>query len=81
MKLDYLEKNNVKEEIIQEIKKCCNIPEIEQAVNYPKDDNSGITRFRNIVRNKQYKEIFELLLINSKKRKIKKIIKSLVLKL
>lgn len=52
MKLNYLEKNNVKEEIIQEIKKCCNIPEIEQAVNYPKDDNSGIIRFRNMVRNK-----------------------------
>lgn len=77
MKLDYLEKNNVKEEI----KKCCDIPEIEQAVNYPKDDNSGIIRFRNMIRNKQYEEIFELLLINSKKRKIKRIIKSLVFKL
>lgn len=81
MKLDYLEKNNVKEEIMQEIKKCCNIPEIEQAVNYPKDDNSGMVGFRNMVKNKQYEEILELLLINSKKRKIKRIIRSLVLKL
>lgn len=81
MKLDYLDENSVREEIMQEIKRCCNIPEIEQAVNYPKEDKSGMTGFRDMVRSKQYEEIFELLLINSKKRKIKRKIKSLILKL
>src|SRR5699024_11466758 len=42
MKLEHLMSKHCPEKILEEIEYCCNIPEIIQAVNYPKEDNSGI---------------------------------------
>lgn len=68
------------EKILEEIEYCCNIPEVIQAVNYPKEDNSGIAGFRELVKEKEYVQISDLLLQQIKKNRIKYMTKKLLMK-
>lgn len=66
---------------MQEIKRSCNLPEIQEAVNYPKEDVSGVLGFRALVQKRDYDGIYELLRIDNSKEKIKKILRKILIKL
>lgn len=80
MKLEHLMSKHCPEKILEEIEYCCNIPEIIQAVNYPKEDNSGIAGFKELVKKKEYVQISDLLLQQIKKNRIKHVIKQILMK-
>lgn len=80
MKYEYLRKIHSSEEMLDEIKYCCCIPEVVQAVNYPQNDNSGIPGFKEMMKNKQYNCILDLLSKESKKNWMKNRVKQLLLK-
>ena len=64
-----------------EIQRCCDLPEIIEAVNYPKEDTSGIAGFRNLVKEKNVDEILKLVIRSEKKSRPKRFIKKYILKL
>ena len=80
MKLEYLISKRCPEKILDEIEYCCNIPEIIRAVNYPKEDNSGIVGFKELVKNKEYAQISDLLLQQIKKNRVKNMFKHILMK-
>ncbi len=61
-----------------EIKRCCNLAPIIGAVNYPKEDTSGVAGFRELVKSKDVNGIYTLLNKQEKKNRLKTIIKRLV---
>lgn len=66
--------------VLNEIERCCSL-EIVQAVNRPKEDSTGIPGFRDLVRKKDTGGIYELLKAQSKKGRIKNIVRKIAAKL
>lgn len=81
MQFEYMDGKKQREKMLTEIERCCNIPEIREAVKYPKGDESGIPEFRNMVQNLQYAEIYNLIAEQANKRMLRTKIKHLVTKL
>ena len=71
-------KNRNREETLKEIAVCCKRPEIIEAVNYPRDDTSGVREFRELVREGRVNEIYALIESEFAKKKWKRTIKSLL---
>jgi len=67
-----------KEKILLEISRCCNISEIEEAVNYPKDDVSGVQGFRELLKKNRIEEIYSLLKEHLERTKWKKMAKRIL---
>lgn len=65
--------------IKQEIDRCCQIPQIVEAVNYDTVqfgiDNSGMAGFRELARKKNVDEIYNMLFRSVRKNKIKRYVK------
>ena len=57
--------------VAAEVERCCNIAEIVEAVNYPKDDNSGIMGFRQMVKEKDVSGIVAEIYKNANNPKVK----------
>lgn len=81
MQFEHLQGAQNRETMIDEIKRCCNIPEIVRAVNYPKEDNSGVPGFRKMVKDKQYEKIFFLLAEQERNNCLKNKIKQLLIRI
>lgn len=81
MQFEHFQGARNREKMLTEIEKCCNIFEVMQAVNYPKEDNSGIPGFRKMVRDKQYEKIFFLLVEKEKSNYLKNKIKQILIKI
>lgn len=64
--------------IKKEIERACNLHAIVEAVNYPKDDTSGIVGFRESVRKKDIEKIYKLLHDRAKKQRFKQVVKKIL---
>lgn len=66
-------------EVRREIDRCCNIAEIKEAVNYPREDHSGEKGFREMVKTINIDAIYNLLKQNEQNTRIKRAIKKIVM--
>lgn len=66
--------------VIAEVERCCNIAEIIEAVNYPKDDSSGKMGFRQMVKEKDVSGIVTEIYknVNNPKDKAKQLVKRML---
>lgn len=74
-------KNSPEERIKDEIRRCCSLPEVIEAVNHPQPDHSGIHGFRDLVCSKNIDGIYELLQTQEKNNRLKRLLKTMLLKL
>lgn len=68
-------------EMKQEIIRSIHLPQIIEAVNYPKQDNSGMMGFRELVKTNDIDGIYEMLYQNERKNKFKRFAKKIILNL
>lgn len=61
-----------------EITRCVNIPEIIEAVNYPRQDSSGMSGFRELVQEKNIFQISQMVRAEYRKRKPVELLKKMV---
>ena len=73
------EKKYTKQQIGTEIERACKLESIVEAVNYPKEDFSGMQGFRELVKEKNIEGIYELLENNKRKHRVKKMLKRILL--
>ena len=81
MNFKFLKGHKNKDIILEEIKRCCDIPEIIQAVNCCKDDHSGISGFKKLAQTKSYDEIFDLIAKQNRKSRARNMVKSILQKI
>lgn len=76
------EKGNYTEaQCIQEIRRICNLPEIEEAVNLSGEDKSGRNGFRDMLRDRKYDQILACIKSDIHQVGVKQIIRNLLMKL
>ncbi|MCR4616338.1 MAG: glycosyltransferase [Clostridiales bacterium] len=69
------------EKLLKEIEYICNIPQVVDAVNHPKDDSSGCPGFRDAAKKKRYDDILALVKTTDVESPLKKFVKKIVSKL
>lgn len=76
----YFNKNHGDKKILQkEIERCCSIPEIIEAVNWPESDTSGLRGFKEKMQQHQYDEVYSLILASVQSEKLKNQMKRIVI--
>lgn len=73
-----LEKPN---SIREEVERCCGLPEVQEAVNDPRPDYSGVPEFRELVRRQDADGILRLLTRQNKAARMRRLIKRLIFNL
>lgn len=67
--------------MLNEIERCSKLPEIIEAINYPKEDSSGIMGFRDCLKECDYEGVYRLLYYENKKSRMKRFLRKTVEKL
>lgn len=81
MYFEHYRKENNDDNILNEIKRCCELPAVKEAVNYPKEDSSGMPGFRQMVIENNYDSIYNMLQIDNKNGKLKRFLRNILIKL
>lgn len=79
LKMYFNENRGDKEVVLNEIKRCCCLPEIIEAVNWPEADTSGLSGFKEKMQQRQYDEVYKLIFFSEQSKKLKNQLKRIVI--
>lgn len=68
-------------EIKKEIKRCCELQLIQEALSYKENEQFGVKNFGELVKENNADEILELLQLHDKQIRLKSIIKRIIMNL
>ena len=81
LEMFYFQVNGNKALVLKEIERCCKNSEVQEAVHYPKDDTSGIFKFRDLMKEGNPESLYQLLHMQCQKNKFKRKLRNILIDL